>query len=314
MQFVALLIDSFRASIDRKIFWVLVVVTLLIVASMFCIGFENGRMSIMFGLWQADGDAGSVLGEIDPDMLVAMVVWFFLNAILGWVGIAMMIVATASVFPTMMERGAIDVLLSKPIGRVRLFLYKYVSSMMFVFLQATLFVVLTFLVMGIRWGMWQPGYLLAVPLLVLLFSYIFCVSVLAGIKTGSTAAAILISLGTWVLFAVVHQAPAIFEVAPSLKNHAVLYHGMRLASWVPPKTGDFDYLAAHWAGVGTSMDMLPKSVLAGMTEERIEQLEQAREIEQKELMKNPIASIGSSLLFEAAIVLWAMVIFARRDY
>ena len=314
MQLWAVIVDSFRESLDRKIFWVLVILTLLIVVMMLSVGFDGNRINYVFGLWKADADSHNPLFDFAPTQLVGVMVWVFLSVILGWMGIILMVIATAGVFPSMMERGAIDVVLSKPIGRMRLFLYKYVASMVFVFLQGTLFVVLTFLVMGFHWGVWCPGYLLCVPLLVLLFSYVFCVSVLVGVKTRSTVAAILLSIGAWAMFALVHQAPQLFDVIPKLKEYRTLYNGVRVVSWIPPKTGDFDYLAARWAKAGPSMDMFPSSMMVGVREGEQAQLNLAREIEERELMKNPVSSIGSSLLFEAVIVLWAMWVFARRDY
>ncbi len=51
MQFWALVVDSFRESLDRKIFWVMVAITLLITSAMLCVGIETDRISIFFGLW-----------------------------------------------------------------------------------------------------------------------------------------------------------------------------------------------------------------------------------------------------------------------
>ena len=44
------------------------------------------------------------------------------------------------------------------------------------------------------------------------------------------------------------------------------------------------------------------------------QIDRARGIEEAELRRNPAYSIGSSLVFEGAIVLWAMWSFTRKDY
>lgn len=195
-----------------------------------------------------------------------------------------------------------------------MFLYKYLAGMLFVMLQATLFFGLTFLVMGLRWGIWAPGYLLCIPLLVLLFSYVYCVSVLVAVRTRSTLAAVLLSLGAWVAFAFIHQAPGVFDAFPSLKEHRRLCSAIRVVSWIPPKTGDFPYLAAHWAGAGTSLDIFPDSMIDTSSDEERAQVERARDIEERELMKNPVYSIGSSLLFEAVVVLLAMWTFARKDY
>jgi ABC-type transport system involved in multi-copper enzyme maturation permease subunit len=311
MQFWALIVDSFRESLDRKIFWVLIALTLVIALMMLSIGFDGERVSFMFGLWSAKTERFNPLADIGRSNLIGFAVYFLASTIMGWIGVMLMIVATAGAFPSFMERGAVDVVLAKPISRPRLFLYKYLAGMVFVVLQGGLFFGLTFLVMGLRWGVWAPGYLLSIVFLVLLFSYVYCISALVAIKTRSAVAAILLSLFSWVLFAVVHQAPGVFEAFPDLKQRRALYNAVRVVSWIPPKTGDFPYLAARWAQAGTSIDAMPFFATAAISDA---EWDRARELEEKELMKNPIYSIGSSLLFEAVIVLWAMWVFVHKDY
>jgi len=51
MQLWALIVDGFREALDRKIFWVLVGITLLICVALLSIGFEGDHVSFMFGLW-----------------------------------------------------------------------------------------------------------------------------------------------------------------------------------------------------------------------------------------------------------------------
>jgi len=155
---------------------------------------------------------------------------------------------------------------------------------------------------------------MSIPLFVLLFSYVYCVSVLVAIKTGSPVAAILISLFCWMLFPLIHQSPAVFEAFPELKERTMLYTAVRVVSWIPPKTGDFPYLAARWAQAGTSIDAIPYFLDTATAEEENTGIQRARQLEERELAKNQLCSVGSSLLFEAAVVLWAMRIFARKDY
>jgi len=313
LQLWTIIVDGFRESLDRKIFWVLIGLSVLIALMMLSIGFESDRVTFCFGLFDAQSDHFNPLTGIGRSSIIGGVVYFLLSALVGWVGVVLMIIATAGAFPAFMQRGAIDVVLAKPISRPRLFFYKYVSGLVFVFVQGVFFVGLTFLVMGLRWGIWAPGYLLAALLLVLLFSYLYCVSVLVSVESRSAVAAVLVTISAWVVFAVVHQGPQIFELNPDLKQHTRLYAAVRVMSWIPPKTGDFEYLAAKWAGAGTSVDVLPKN-LAVQPGADPEQLRRAERVEQRELEKSPVYSIGSSLLFEAVILLLAMRAFVRHDY
>lgn len=314
MQFWALIVDSFRESRDRKIFWVLVGITLLITLAMLSTGFSENSVSLLFGLFETETSEYSPLSVMGRSRIASLVVYFIMDMFLGFVGMCLMVVATAGVFPAIMQRGTIDILLAKPLGRPRLFLYKYLASMMFVLVQAALFVGLTFLVMGLRWRVWVPGYLLSIPLLLLLFSYVYCISVLVGVTTRSTVAAILVSLGAWVLFALIPAVPALFEMFPTMQKYERVHRAAKVVAWLPPKTADVPYLAARWADAGTSLDMFPTAVMEGGTEQDRAAMQQARELEEEQLEVSPLKSIGSSLIFEACIVALAMWRFSRRDF
>ncbi len=313
MQFWALVVDSFRESLDRKIFWVMVAVTLIIAAAMVCVGFEDDHVSFLFGMWEVQTDHYSRLSGLGRSNIVGLVVYLLMDLFLGWAGVVLMLIATAGVFPALLARGVIDVLLSKPISRQRLFMYKYLASMVFVLVQATLFVGVTFVIMGVRWGVWVPGYLLSIPLLVLLFSYVYCVSVLVAVRTRSTVAAILLSIGAWIVYVLPATALQVFEVVPSLKEQERFYQMVRVVGWIPPKTADIPYLAAKWARAGTSLDLLPTAVIGPPRANEREQFERVREMERREMDKSPLVSIGSSLLFEAAVCYWARVVLARKE-
>ena len=313
MQFWAIISDSFREARDRKIFWVLLALSAIVTLMMLSMGFHADRVSLAFGAFNMPTSYYDPHTDAGRARIAAIVVHGLLDNLVGFVGVLLMIIATAGSLPTMMERGVIDVLLAKPISRSRLFLYKFLSMHVFAFVQGGAFVLMTFLAMGLRWGVWLPGYLLAAFLVVLLFSYVYCVSALVAVKTRSTLSAVLLSLAAWVIFAVVTNAPVVMEgLAPDSKSPMV--QAMRVAAWIPPKTGDLPYIAARWAKAGTGLDMFPPSTFEGQDAEMRSQLDRSREIEQREIAKNPAWSIGTSLMFELAVVLLAMWSFARKDF
>jgi hypothetical protein len=106
----------------------------------------------------------------------------------------------------------------------------------------------------------------------------------------------------------------LFQTYPELQKHRRWYRAVQVATWIPPKTGEIPYLAARWAEAGSSMDILPEELVRSAESMERDQFDRAREFEEQELQKNPWVSIGSSLLFEALLVLWAMWIFTRQDY
>ena len=257
MQFWALIVDSFRESRDRKIFWVMLVIETVIAAAMACLSFEPGKLNILFGVWEIKTNQFTQLAGLRHDLIASLAVHFIMDMVLGWMGVTLALVATAGFFPTLLERGAIDVVLAKPLSRSTLFLGKYLGSTVFVLIQAVFFVAVTFVVIGIRWGTWMPGYLLTIPLLVLLFSYIYCVSAWVGVVYRSTVAAVLLGLGAWVFFAGVQATGDVFDVFPAWKENRWAYDAVRAARWCIPKTHDITYLAAKWSAGGLTTELVP---------------------------------------------------------
>ena len=87
MQFWALVIDSIRESLDRKIFWVMLVITLLIVLAMASIRFENDEVSILFGLWETEAGRFNPLSPVGRSALIGGVIYYVMSFFLGWVGL-----------------------------------------------------------------------------------------------------------------------------------------------------------------------------------------------------------------------------------
>ncbi|RJP37019.1 MAG: ABC transporter permease [Phycisphaerales bacterium] len=313
MQLWALIVDGFRQAVDSKIFWVLACGTVVIMLALLSIGFEEGKAVFLFGAFETESGGYNPMFELGRSRLVGVIIYYVMSLFLGWIGVVLMIIATADLIPGMLQSGSVEVLAAKPISRWRLFLYRYLSGLVFVFLQAALFIGLTVLVMGFRWGVWRPGLLASIPLLVLMFSYLYCVSAAVAVKTRSALACVLITIGAWVVFAMVSQAPMLME-AFRMEKSSRLYRVVYAVSWVPPKTGDLPILAARFAHAGTSSDVLPESVLQSGGPQQREDFELAREIEERQLKQPPVYSIGSSLLFEAVVLGFAMLSFARTDF
>jgi ABC-type transport system involved in multi-copper enzyme maturation permease subunit len=138
---------------------------------------------------------------------LSSLVSFFMDVLVGSVGasVAMLlgIVVTASFIPNMLRKGTVDLLLAKPIRRPALLLYKFVGSLSFMFLATAATVVLVWLAIGLRSGLWPVGFLLATFLLTYQFAVYYAFSALFGVLTRSTIVSILMACLLWaVLFAV----------------------------------------------------------------------------------------------------------------
>jgi ABC-type transport system involved in multi-copper enzyme maturation permease subunit len=196
----AILLDAYRELNARKMFWISLGISLLIVASIAALGINERGLTI-FG-YTLDGFS---LGPIPINTSVISPTFFYKTVFvsigvslwLGWASTILALVSTASIIPDFVSSGAIENMLARPISRVRLFLTKYLASLLFVFLQAFIFTLASIVVIGLRSGEWLWALMLAVPLVTLFFSYLYCVSALVGVWTRSTLAALLAALAMW---------------------------------------------------------------------------------------------------------------------
>jgi ABC-type transport system involved in multi-copper enzyme maturation permease subunit len=93
--------------------------------------------------------------------------------------------------------GAIDLTLARPISRLKLYALKILGALLFMLLQVTISVLIAWLLMGLRFGIWFHGALWAIPLLTLQFLYVYAVCALVGLWTRSPLASLLITLVFW---------------------------------------------------------------------------------------------------------------------
>lgn len=319
MQFWALIVDCFREAIDRKLFWIMIVISVVIAAGMACVGFDDKGVSILFGMWRFDAPDYVDGNELGRAMIGSILTQYIADIYIGWIGIIMAIIATASIFPSLMERGAIDVVLAKPMSRPMVFLGKYLGSMVFVVLQAAVFVVLTLLVVGFRWHFWFPGYLWCIPLIVVLFSYLYAFCALFAVMTRSTTTAMLLTMVAWFVLWIPQFVHAMLLNLPVQTGGQVQIdeRWVRLSSyarWVVPKTQDIPLTAANLIGAATATEVLVDPDDPDLPEAQRQSLQGTIDVEKKLRDISIFKSIGSSLLFEAVIVLLAVWKFTRQDF
>lgn len=303
MQIAALIIDSFRHALDKKLFWVMLAISTVVALSFFTIRVTaSGGLAIM-GLPEFDVDgramAGLILTKVVSDYYV------------GWIGTILALIATAGVIPAFLEQGSVDVVLSKPITRAKLFLGKYLGCMAFTTLQVSYFVILTFFIAGNWWGFWIWGYLWAIPLVILMFSYLFAFCALFGVLTRSALASLLFTGLIWVAIVCVQAAHVYTQITNpwNPQQNKPLIQGtwataIQGAYTVLPKTNDLSYIAQELSGAASIMDVLSSPQFQETQEQQLRGLEEI----------NIPWSIGTSLACEAAALGLAMFIFWRRDY
>ena len=119
------------------------------------------------------------------------------NGIGAWATVLVGIVVTAFFIPNMLRKGAVELLLAKPIHRTTLLIFKYLGGMSFMFVNSALVVLGIWLVLGWRSGVWATGFLLSIFILTFFFAILYAVSALFGVWTRSAIVAILMTCFVW---------------------------------------------------------------------------------------------------------------------
>jgi ABC-type transport system involved in multi-copper enzyme maturation permease subunit len=118
----------------------------------------------------------------------------------AWVAVLVGVIVTASFIPDLLRKGAIDLILAKPIRRAGLLLYKYIGGLAFVFLLTAVTVLCVWAAIGLRSGIWSPGFLLVIPAVTFYFALLYSVSTLTAVLTRSTVVSILMTCAVWFVF------------------------------------------------------------------------------------------------------------------
>ena len=152
----------------------------------------SGRMTLAFGAvsFPVSRERGAAVHFLE--LILA-------GGIAGTFGLLLTLVWTAGFVPTFLEPGAASVLLAKPIPRWQLLVGKYLGVLAFVGFHLVIFVVLTWLALGVRTRVWDVTYWWAIPLLLIQFAIFYSFSVLLAVISRSTVACVFGSVLFWLL-------------------------------------------------------------------------------------------------------------------
>ena len=342
MQFAAIFADTWHLLSARKVFRVSVAITFLVGLLYASLGFNDRGFSLFYvlefsnDLFYEGSPGASALGL---NVFYYVTEWWT-----SLLGVMLGLMTCASLFPDFMAPGSIDTVLSKPVGRGRLFFYKYVSGLMCAAILVMLLAVMAWLTIRWRLGFWHAPVFWSVPLAVALYSYLFGVCVLFGVWTRSTLASLLLTalfwLGCWGLqwaeqlsaqFSRTTSAAAVVTGEAEGMNKAEVAHQIfRGLMVVLPKTTETTSLVRRAVLRDQDREYLKEMEVDSQVQRaadlaqllgrppEAEVIVRQRVVKDMEAMsaleKSPWYILGSSLGFEALVVGLACWIFTRRDY
>jgi ABC-type transport system involved in multi-copper enzyme maturation permease subunit len=267
----AMLVDAYRELNARKLFWITLALSILIVLACATLGINE--RGITFLVW--------TLGDIEflnTKTIAPQLFYKFLFANLAipfwltWAATVLAIISTAGIVPDFVSGGAIEMTLSKPIGRVRLLLTKYFTALLFVALQVFAFTLGWFILIGTRGHSWEPRLFLAVPIVLAFFSYLYSVCALVGLVTRSAIASILLTTLFWFVIFSIHVTEQQF-LGVTLRDGL---RQQKIASYIENLHAQRERQEQEAAGAGRTLDPSIVSSNESAIKHREEQLAEVR--------------------------------------
>jgi hypothetical protein len=198
----AMFVDAYRELCAKRLFWLVLLLSFAIAAVFAAIGINENGITVL--VWELPIPIFSTQVMNRETFYKLVFANFGFKIWLTWAATILALISTAAIIPDFVSGGSVELSLSKPIGRMRLFLTKYLTGLLFVALQVSAFSVTAFLVIAWRGEALVWKIFLGIPLVILFFSYLFCVSALIGLLTRSAVAAVLGTAVVWFVIFVVH--------------------------------------------------------------------------------------------------------------
>ncbi len=112
-----------------------------------------------------------------------------------WLGILLALFTTAPLIGHLLEPGRVDLLLSKPIGRLRILAGHVGAVYATIFLMGLYLFGMVWLVMSLKSGIWHPYFFVALLVVCLAFAAMYSTVLLIGVWLQNTAIALIVTYG-----------------------------------------------------------------------------------------------------------------------
>lgn len=167
---------TLKEAMARKVFIAFLIISVLVIII----------TALIFGLSDKVSLTAGQFNNMQVDNPVAMIE-LMIVAPLSSLCLLLAIFSSASFVPVMLEKGNIDLLLSKPVSRSQLLWGKYFGGILVVFLNIAFLVICEWLIISSKFSYWNFSFLTLILTVTFTFAVLYSLIVLFGVLTkGST--------------------------------------------------------------------------------------------------------------------------------
>jgi ABC-type transport system involved in multi-copper enzyme maturation permease subunit len=215
MKLFAIIKDTFRELLVRKVLVGFLIFNALALAGI-AVFISNNTVAVMITA-QKQVMTPELYNKVAT--VVEMGVADFFYVLLIFISIF----ATASIIPSALEKGTIDLYLSKPVARWELLLGKILGSVAVIAANIGVFMLGAWIILSLRLGFWNPGFMSAAAVMLFAFVVLYSVVAVLNIATRSGALGIIVVyIHFLVLSSILANRETIFSFVQSDAVHKII--------------------------------------------------------------------------------------------
>ncbi len=263
-KFFAIIEETYREAIARKtIVGFFIFSTLIILIAFFV--FQSSTVKDAMSKMQQTNMQGNK-PTMATDMIMVSVLdifWTVVSVMLYFMTVCVGVFATTGFITSQMEKGTIDLLLSKPVPRWLYIIGRYVGSVSIILLEVIWFVIGMWCVVSLSTGTWHVAFLASIFFIMLGFAGIYSVVVLISVLSRSSALSIVIGIGLYFISLLIAGAKGI-EKLVSTESKSTLSYIADVLYYVFPQTSDMSGNMKN-AILGNPIEWMPVALILGLT-------------------------------------------------
>lgn len=243
---------TFREALSRKIF-----IFFFIVSS-----FALLLFSILFLAISPDSFSGIKFNNVAGENVFSTIAHglkVFITIPLFGGGLFLSIFSVSSFIPQMIEKGSIDLLLSKPISRPQILLGKFIGGTFMVFVNLSYLVLGIWVLIGLKFGDWDPNFLLTIFTITFAFAVLYALVILVGIITKSSIVSMIIS---YIIFFIVSPILSSRDMIFSFIDSKTTKFILDLFWYITPQTSDISTISSDLAAGNSLLSIDPLIISA----------------------------------------------------
>lgn len=232
---------TFREALSKKIFLFFFSVSTFVIAIFGLVFAFGSAESISVGF------ASSNVSSFDNTIANGIKMFIIFPLYAG--GLFISIFSVSSFIPTLLEKGNIDLILSKPVSRAQVVLGKFFGGTAMVFSNIFYVIFMIWILIGLKFNVWNASFLLSSITITLAFASIYSVIILLGFKFQSSTLTLVIS---YMIFFVFSPLLSSRDTIFAFIDNVILKNIFELLYYLIPQTSDISTITTSLA-VGNSV-------------------------------------------------------------